>query len=317
MAGLQAAAGGPLVAATMRAAQTAVPALRAKGWAVVDNVFGQDYARRMRDEVTLLAHDEAMHQNATHLVQGGKTELLFKQGIFEAELADAVAHKPTAIPTLRAFHADRSLLTMIELMLDAGLHRQAVKLQYNKLGCFPVHFDSDVEMDPRVLTAIVYLNEGWSEGDGGELRLYPGLRQGQKPVNVQPVMDRMVLFSSPNMLHRVLPSQRDRFCFTIWFHSRRKHMPAAPVDPPAASGEAEPAGALRFLMQPHVRKHVARLVFADEWEQSIVESHPASQSRDQAVEKHRSDVVLIQKALGKYLPALALAKGPDPPVKWF
>lgn len=43
---------------------------------VVDNVFGPDYARRMRDEVTLLAHDEAMHQNATHLVQGGKTELL-------------------------------------------------------------------------------------------------------------------------------------------------------------------------------------------------------------------------------------------------
>ena len=36
MAGLQAAAGGPLVAAAMRAAQTAVPALRAKGWAVRD-----------------------------------------------------------------------------------------------------------------------------------------------------------------------------------------------------------------------------------------------------------------------------------------
>ena len=254
-----------------------------------------------------------------HPVQltGLAAALQFKEGIFEAELADAVSHKPTAIPTLAAFHADRSLLTMIELMLDAGLHRQAVKLQYNKLGCFPVHFDSDVEVDPRVLTAIVYLNEGWNAGDGGELRLYPGLRQGQKPVDVQPVMDRMVLFSSPNMLHRVLPSQRDRFCFTIWFHSRRKHMPAAPVDPPAASGEADPAAALRFLMQPHVRKHVARLVFSDEWEQSIVESHPASPSRDQAVEKHRSDVGLIRKALGKYLPALALAKGPDPPVRWF
>ena len=43
---------------------------------VVDNVFGQDLARKMRDEVVLLAHDEAMHQNATHLVQGKKTELL-------------------------------------------------------------------------------------------------------------------------------------------------------------------------------------------------------------------------------------------------
>ena len=34
MAGLQAAGGGPLVGAAMRAAQAAVPALRAKGWAV-------------------------------------------------------------------------------------------------------------------------------------------------------------------------------------------------------------------------------------------------------------------------------------------
>ena len=65
------------------------------------------------------------------------------------------------------------------------------------------------------------------------------------------------------------------------------------------------------------RQSSRRLVFSDEWEQSIVESHPASPSRDQAVEKHRSDVGLIRKALGKYLPALALAKGPDPPVRWF
>ncbi len=58
---------------------------------VVDNVFGPDYARRMRDEVTLLAHDEAMHQNATHLVQGGKTELLVSPLRFPRALAPAPA----------------------------------------------------------------------------------------------------------------------------------------------------------------------------------------------------------------------------------
>ena len=72
----------PLLSADSRLAQ------------VVDNVFGQDYARRMRDEVTLLAHDEAMHQNATHLVQGGKTELLVSPLRFPRALAPALARQP-------------------------------------------------------------------------------------------------------------------------------------------------------------------------------------------------------------------------------
>jgi hypothetical protein len=36
-------------------------------------------------------------------------------------------------------------------------------------------------------------------GDGGELRLYPF---PEAPVDVEPRNDRLVLFSSPRMLHR-------------------------------------------------------------------------------------------------------------------
>lgn len=35
-------------------------------------------------------------------------------------------------------------------------------------------------------------------------------------MDVQPLNDRMVLFSSAHMLHRVLPAAAERYCFTIW-----------------------------------------------------------------------------------------------------
>lgn len=36
-----------------------------------------------------------------------------------------------------------------------------------------MHFDSAREIDGRVITAILYLNEGWHAEHGGELRLLP------------------------------------------------------------------------------------------------------------------------------------------------
>ena len=134
---------------------------------------------------------------------------------------------------------------------------KAIKLQVNEGqgGCFPCHFDSDEALDGRRVTAIFYLNPrcqpnpsrlcalvkrcahspsdppassiilfclsnhyvlySWKQGEGGELRLYPFPRR--PPVDITPIADRLVLFASTRMLHRVLPSTAaNRSCFTIW-----------------------------------------------------------------------------------------------------
>ena len=60
-----------------------------------------------------------------------------------------------------------------------------MKLQLNGGGgaCFPLHFDTDADLDGRRVTALVYLNPEWAAGDGGELMLYPF---PHAPVKVQP-----------------------------------------------------------------------------------------------------------------------------------
>ena len=66
-------------------------------------------------------------------------------------------------------------------------------------ACFPIHVDSEESIDGRRLTAVLYLNPGWEESRGGQLRLYP---VGMDPVDIAPLHDRLVVFESHRLLHR-------------------------------------------------------------------------------------------------------------------
>ncbi|CAK0900003.1 unnamed protein product [Prorocentrum cordatum] len=68
------------------------------------------------------------------------------------------------------------------------------------------------------LTAILYLNRGWSAEDGGQLRLYEeGFHNTQVRADVAPLAGRLLLFwATEECPHEVLPARRDRFAMTIW-----------------------------------------------------------------------------------------------------
>ena len=62
-----------------------------------------------------------------------------------------------------------------------------------------MHYDSDEQVDGRRVTAIFYLNSDWRPSHGGQLQLFPF---PDDPVAIEPIADRLVLFSSCRMLHR-------------------------------------------------------------------------------------------------------------------
>ena len=247
--GTPASAGTPEAAAVAAAAERIAVAdvatsLQKHGFAVVDGaldvVVGETHdspggdrerttlAERLRAELLRLASAPGvMRPNATVLVRPDGTRARLEKGhIFEAEMHVLAASEALAAPALRAVAEDRSLLTLLNVMLPSvaqtQLHHQVVKLQRNAGfgGCFPLHFDSDAKVDGRLITALTYLNPEWRDGDGGELVLYPFPLRG--PIKIQPKMGRVVLFSAANMLHSVEPSvgARDRLCFTQWFFAK-------------------------------------------------------------------------------------------------
>jgi SM-20-related protein len=66
----------------------------------------------------------------------------------------------------------------------------------------------------RRLTAICYLNPHWRPEHGGLLRLH--LPSG--PVDVEPRLDRLVVFRSEQVEHEVLPALAPRDAATAWYY---------------------------------------------------------------------------------------------------
>ncbi|MCO7521092.1 MULTISPECIES: 2OG-Fe(II) oxygenase [unclassified Pseudomonas] len=79
------------------------------------------------------------------------------------------------------------------------------------------HLDRFRDDDRRMVSAVLYLNEGWQADDGGQLRMF--LAEGVEH-DVQPLAGSLVVFLSGDVPHEVLPAGRERLSLTGWFRRR-------------------------------------------------------------------------------------------------
>lgn len=84
------------------------------------------------------------------------------------------------------------------------------------------HLDQFVADGRRVVSTVLYLNDGWRADDGGELRLYVDREQpaADGVVDILPGGGTLVLFLSERFWHEVRPTQRARLSLTGWFRRR-------------------------------------------------------------------------------------------------
>ncbi|UBM59808.1 2OG-Fe(II) oxygenase [Marinilongibacter aquaticus] len=74
------------------------------------------------------------------------------------------------------------------------------------------HLDQFRERSNRMISFIIYLNEDWTPGDGGELKIYK--KDGEDIV--APLLNRAVLFKSADVPHEVLLTHKGRASLTGW-----------------------------------------------------------------------------------------------------
>ncbi|CAL1142121.1 unnamed protein product, partial [Cladocopium goreaui] len=213
-------------------------------------------------------------------------------------------------PTFTRMGTDEGLLRVLRrLPVLRDLSMQHLRLQINKGngGCYTMHTDSGVsgEEDGRQVlrvTALFYLNEGWTSEHGGELRVYP---YPSAPVKIAPLLGRLVLFH-PRLVHEVLPNFRKRYCFTLWCaveqSSTSSHFmedlesmtcfnQACSVCEKATHLEKTPRSKLlqvprplRCLLLPEVRPLLVRYVFRDCELQSACRSHDEGPQKQEMLE---------------------------------
>lgn len=298
-----------------------VQTLLKDGYFVVHDAFPTEYLRHLRDEMELLRTGGQLYPNSTHILlqdAGGKgvasgapsrTLLLEKHDILETELALHAVRDQVAVPFLRDFFDEQVVFGPLKQALPEwmGLAGHMVKVQHSagNGACFPMHFDT-YGSDGKCVTAVLYLNEEWQEGDGGEIVLYPFPKER---VVVQPRFGQLVLFSSQQMLHRVLPANKPRFALTTWTY----HVPppTAKIESTAYYQRLEKAGkplqesaflsmVTKILRSPF-RRHLLQLVYQKEWAQSLHQSHLHTEAFEQYMATHDHELEVISKATDKML----------------
>ena len=86
---------------------------------------------------------------------------------------------------------------------------------------YKAHLDRHRGTADRVVTAILYLNDGWQPGDGGRLRIWtePGRQDG--PCEwIEPRLGTLVVFLAGEYWHEVEEARKTRMSVTGWFRTR-------------------------------------------------------------------------------------------------
>lgn len=126
----------------------------------------------------------------------------------------------TAEETTGALHeAVQRFTALMHALNEAawqGLRRFDLQLAHYGPGAhYDRHLDAFPGDDNRRVTAIVYLNPAWTERDGGKLRLFV-----DPPLDLEPTLDRLVVFRSALVEHEVLEARADRWALTAWYSAR-------------------------------------------------------------------------------------------------
>lgn len=102
--------------------------------------------------------------------------------------------------------------------LFLGLRRyEAHYATYESGDFYRRHVDSFRGRSSRIVSAVLYLNEGWHLTDGGQLQIFNRESENEICATVVPEVGRMVFFLSEEIPHEVLRAQRTRYSIACWF----------------------------------------------------------------------------------------------------
>lgn len=185
-----------------------------KGWSVVDHYIPESLRVALLDE----QRDILRHGQFRHAGIGS---------------GDSFAIKPE-IRSDKVFWMDEELLTPLQQqyweLMDV-LMKEINRRCFLGLKSFEAHFamyppgsfylrhlDQFQAVAYRVVTVILYLNDTWEEGNGGELRMYLQIEGGEEThVDIFPEGGKLVVFLSGEIPHEVLPTNKERISITGWF----------------------------------------------------------------------------------------------------
>ena len=193
-------------------------ALPETGWAVIPQAFSAEQSSALRHDLLELWRQGEFHAAGI----GSGQQKTVNAGI----RGDAVRWlEPQDSDTYPAIAAFQDFLEILRLELNRELmlglfESEAHFAIYPPGGFYQRHVDNFRGSSARLVTFILYLNENWQPGDGGELRLFVDAEDGGRSIDIAPESGKLVVFMSEQFYHEVLPARSERLSVTGWLRRR-------------------------------------------------------------------------------------------------
>lgn len=281
------------------------------GFAIVDDAISPAFSNELLNRIKLIEVKQPTmfsDNKSTMLMSDTELRILVNRHVRELDLVQTQCRKFDFLR--RAIDDLRTVFSCEEASLK-------VQINEGENASFQMHCDSSIHFDFRRITAVLFLNKppDATEKECGGLRLYPF---PFPPRDIHPSPGRLVLFSSPLMVHRFLPAQFRRFSVIVGLYRNSPFQLSEPVSPipPATTGSQELLW--RHLMHWSHREHLVKFFFTNEWTDSVRYGFEPGSARKEVLQQHCKSLDVIHNAFKSYLPILSPLVPLDPKVeeKW-
>jgi SM-20-related protein len=185
-------------------------------YVVVDNFVDEAFRKALLKEQTDLLNQGQFTKAAV-----GKGDQ--KQVRAEIRSDEVLWMDPTALSPLQSIFWEKvaEVQQVLNRRCFLGLKSFEGHFARYPIGSFyKRHLDQFHAVPHRIVTVILYLNESWTEADGGQLRMYFPQEDGSERVeDVLPLGGRLVVFLSEEIPHEVLPTLKERISITGWLRN--------------------------------------------------------------------------------------------------
>jgi SM-20-related protein len=185
-------------------------------YVVVDNFVDEAFRKALLKEQTDLLNQGQFTKAAV-----GKGDQ--KQVRTEIRSDEVLWMDPTALSPLQSIFWEKvaEVQQVLNRRCFLGLKSFEGHFARYPIGSFyKRHLDQFHAVPHRIVTVILYLNESWTEADGGQLRMYFPQEDGSERLeDVLPLGGRLVVFLSEEIPHEVLPTLKERISITGWLRN--------------------------------------------------------------------------------------------------
>ncbi|CUB04034.1 2OG-Fe(II) oxygenase [Marinomonas fungiae] len=184
--------------------------IREKGWSITDDFFSDEMVDALMMDISELDN--------SYMKQAGVGRSSDHQVALNRR-SDYIRWIDPITPARSAFLSAMSELRLeFNRRLFLGLwDYEAHFARYEEGAFYEKHVDAFKGKSNRVLSTVLYLNENWAEGDGGELVLFDECDETVELGRYFPLKGRLAVFLSEEFPHEVLTAQRTRHSIAGWF----------------------------------------------------------------------------------------------------